>query len=231
VGGEEWLARMGGLPYVDYQVAQLWGDLLALLPDALTPIPSRLAYALADGAWARWEREAEEAVAEAVKREALDKSAAFSLLYEAMRWLGKRELDSAYLVSGPSIRFWSDGPQVHVQWDNRDRVLDGLPLWEATAGHHAMSPADLREAIVDFNTRFLRRMADRVAIAQAEWTRPEVALAPTLSEAHLQNARWAEQCLAAVAPREPDDWDRTFAGIASIEALPRFTSGAAQRLP
>src|SRR5262249_55531294 len=44
--GEPWLIRMGGLPYVDYQVAQLWGDLLDGVPDVLAPIPPRLARAL-----------------------------------------------------------------------------------------------------------------------------------------------------------------------------------------
>jgi hypothetical protein len=224
-GGEPWFAQKGGLPYLDYQVAQLWGDLLGFLPDVLAPVPPRLALAVASGAWMQWEREAEAAV-----MEALPKREASNLLYDAMRWLGKREVDSAYLVSGPAIRCWSDGAQVHLQWDNRDRMLDGLPLWEATTGHHTLPPAVFHDAIGDFNKRFMRRMADRVAIAQGGWARPEVTLAPHLAEAHLANADWAQGRLAARAPQEPDDWDLAFAGIARIEALPRFTSSTAQRL-
>jgi hypothetical protein len=230
-GGEQWLARMGGLPYVDYHVAQLWSDLLAFLPDVLAPVPPRLAQALANGAWARWEHQAEVALEEAMGIAILTKSEVISLLYEAGRWLGKRTLDSGYLVSGPNVHCWSDGAEVHIQWDNRDRTLDGLPAWEATAGQLAMPPAAFRKAISDFNTRFMRRMADRVAIAQVEWTRPEVAITPNLNEAYLANARWAQEHLAATAPQESDDWERTFGGIARIEALPRFTSGTAQRLP
>jgi hypothetical protein len=229
-GDEPWFARTGGLPYVDYHVAQLWGDLLDFLPDVLAPVPPRLVQALANGAWARWEQEAEAALEEAIGTKSLDKSEAISLLYEASRWLGKRTLDSAYLVAGPNVHCWSDGAQVYIQWANRDRTLYGLPAWEATAGQLAMPPAAFREAISDFNTRFMRRMADRVAIAQVDWTRPEVALAPHLSETHVGSERWSQEQLAATAPREMDDWDRTFAGIARVEALPRFTSGTAQRL-
>jgi hypothetical protein len=230
-GDELWYARMHGLPYLDYHVAQLWGDLIDFLPDVLAPVPLRLAQALESGAWARWEHEAVAALEEAVGAQSLDRSEAISLLYEASRWLGKRRVDSAYLVAGLNAHCWSDGTQVHIQWDNRDRMLYGLLAWEATAGQLAMPPAAFREAISDFNKRFMRRMADRVAIAQVAWTRPEVALAPHLGQTHLGSERWAQDCLAATKPRELDNWDRTFAGIAHIEALPRFTSGTAQRLP
>jgi hypothetical protein len=114
-----------------YQVAHFWSDLLELLPDVLAPVPHRLTLALVSGAWTQWEREAEAAV-----REALPRGEAINLLYDAMRWLGKRTVDNAYLISGPVIYCWSDGEQIHVYWDNRHLRLDGLPLWDATVGDH-----------------------------------------------------------------------------------------------
>lgn len=224
--GAQWFTRMNGLPYVDYQVAQFWGDLLGFLPDVLAPVPPRLAFALTSGVWTQWRREAEVAMAEV-----LPERDARNLLYDATRWLGKRKLDSAYLVSGPNIHCWSDGEQVHLQWDNRNCMLDGLPLWEATAGHHALLCTAFHQAIHAFDARFMRRMADRVAIAQAGWARPDVTLGPHLAETQVVQARWAQGRLAASAPQEPDDWDMVFAAIASIEALPRFASGTAHRLP
>src|SRR5262249_33426404 len=146
-------------------------------------------------------------------------------------WIGKREVDSAYLVSGPLIRCWSDGAQVYLQWDNRDRLLDGLPAWEASTGHHTLPPAAFHDVIGDFNERFLQRMADRVAIAQGEWARPEVALDPHLAETQLANTQWAQERLTASAAQEPDDWDLIRASIDRIQALPRFASGTARRLP
>jgi hypothetical protein len=105
-----------------------------------------------------------------------------------------------------------------------------MPLWETTTGHHTLSPAAFHEVIANFNERFLRRMADRVAIAQAEWTRPEVALSPFVADNQLASMRLAQKCLAGSASHEPDDWDLTLAGITRIQMLPRFASGTARRL-
>lgn len=128
---EHWWTRMEDLPYVDYPVAKFWGDALGFFPDVLEPIPPRLARALAsDDAWTVWERQAEIAVTQALPvREARN------LLYDATRWLGKRRLDSAYLLSGPQVWCWSDGTDAHIRWDNRESTFDDLPVWEATIGH------------------------------------------------------------------------------------------------
>jgi hypothetical protein len=222
---KRWLARMKGLPYVDYAVAKLWGDVLDFLPDVLEPVPPQLAHALATDVWSVWEREAETAVTQALPvREARN------LLYDATRWLGKRKLDSAYLVSGPKVWCWSDGTEAHIRWDNRERTFDGLPIWEATVGHHTMPVAAFREAVRDFDARFIQRMAERVAIAQAEWPRSDVALDPDLADSQRSEAQWSQGCLAASSPQEPDHWDLVFEAIARIEALPHFTSQAAERL-
>lgn len=93
-----------------------------------------------------------------------------------------------------------------------------------------MPVAAFREAVRDFDTRFMRRMADRVAIAQAEWARPDVALAPDLAESQRREAEWSQGRLAASSPQEPDHWDAVFDAIAHIEALPSFTSQAAEPL-
>jgi hypothetical protein len=215
-----------GLPYVDYQVARLWMDLLDLLPDVLAPVPPRLARILtAEHVWWTWQEQAEVAA-----REALPAEEASDLLFEATRWWYKRLLDSAYLVQGPLIVCWSDGQQAHVQWDNRECVLDGIPLWEASVGHHVMSLDAFRTALADFDARFIGRMADRVAIAQGEWSRPEVELDPHLAQHQVANAQWGQKALANTRQQEPDDWENVFQSIAALEALPAFASGRLQRL-
>jgi hypothetical protein len=192
----------------------------------LASVPPPLALALSGGAWMQWERDAEAAVLEALpKREARD------LLYDATRWLGKRTVDRAYLVSGPVICCWSDGTDVHLQWDNRDCRLDGPPLWASYTGHHTLRPVAFHGVIERFNERFMGRMADRVAIAQAEWAHPEVALDPHIAEEHRANSYWAQGCLAGSTQAEPDDWEATFAAITRIQDLPRLASGRAERLP
>ena len=34
--------------------------------------------------------------------------------------------DTTYLISGPRIWFWSDGAMLHIGWDNRKRLLEGI---------------------------------------------------------------------------------------------------------
>lgn len=224
--GERWLERTEGLPYVDYQVSRLWEDVLDMLPDVLEPVPQPLVPALRiDGWWTAWEREAAAALAMALpKREAGD------LLYCASRWLGKRFLASGYLVSGPDIVIWSDGQDVHIQWDNRDRLIEGHPAWDALLGQHTMPVEAYIEEVRSFDARFIRRMRDRVAMAQAEWARPDVALDPHLASEHRDRSQWLSRRLKRGAQREPIDWDAVLAAIARIEALPAFTSRTAIRL-
>src|SRR5262249_17997042 len=120
--GEQAAEHLGGLPYVDYQVAHLWSDLLDLLPYVLAPLPPRLALVVSpQEAWMTWQRQAE-----AATRGTFPDEDARDLLYKATRWWFNRWIDSQYLVAGPQIVCWSDGEQVHVQWDNRDRLLDGI---------------------------------------------------------------------------------------------------------
>lgn len=223
--GEPWLERMEGLPYVDYQVSRLWEDVLDMLHDVLEPVPQPLASALTDGLWAVWERAAETALLEAFPEdEALD------TLEAAAGWWWHRELDSLYLLSGPRIWFWSDTANAHIQWDNRDQLIDGLPAWEALVGQHTMPLEAYIEEVRSFDARFIRRMRDRVAMAQAEWARPDVALDPNLAREHQDRSKWLSRRFEPGAQREPIDWDSVLAAIARIEALPPFTSRTTIRL-
>jgi Family of unknown function (DUF5984) len=212
-------------PYVDYYVMRLWEDLLDMLPWVLGPIPANLAHAISrDGAWGDWQRQVEATLSPSPNDEGVD------LYYDASRWSGQRRLDSGYLMSGPYIYFWNDGADIHIQWDNRDRDLEGAPAWDAILGQVTMPVAAfLGEARV-FNDRFIRRMADRVAIAQGEWSRPDVMLDPGVGREQVERSHYLQRCLEAGTAREPDDWDRVFSAIARIEALREFPQEASLRL-
>lgn len=224
--GELWVARNVGVPYVDYQVAQFWQDVIDIVPDVLEPIPTWLARTLEPtGAWTEWHRRAEKAV-----MAALPKPEARNLLNEAGRWQRKRSLDTWYLSAAPAIWFWSDGANVHIEWDNRERYLhDSVLTWEAVLGHHALTVEAFRDEARSFNARFTRRMWDRTAIAQADWPRPDVALSPHLNAEHRQSARYMRHRLE-IGVREPDDWEAVFRAIAAIEALPIFPPEARLRV-
>jgi Family of unknown function (DUF5984) len=212
-------------PYVDYHVVRLWGDLLDMLPWILEPVPANLARALStEGVWENWERQVEALLSPSLGDEAFD------LYYDATRWSGQRRLDSAYLMSGPDMHIWNDGSNIHVQWDNRDCDLEGVLAREATLGQAAMPVAAFLDEVRSFDARFIRRMADRVAKAQGEWSRPDVMLDPNVGREQVWRSRYLQRCLEAGTAREPDDWDRVFSAIARIEALPGFPPEASLHL-
>jgi hypothetical protein len=155
---------------------------------------------------------------------ALPDQEGWDLLEAAAGWWWARYLDTAYLQAGPQIWFWSDGAEVHVQWDNRDRMLDGLPAWAAARGDHSAPADDFVAAVKAFDARLISRMRDRIAIAQVEWARPDVALDPGLDEEQLARSHRLAQRIGTVATREPTQWDAVFHAIARIEALPGFAS-------
>ncbi|WIG60771.1 MAG: hypothetical protein OJF49_003519 [Ktedonobacterales bacterium] len=220
-----WLAD---LPYVDYYVVRLWEDLLDLLPMVLEPVHARLVGMLApNGPWATWVEQAEAAVNAAFPSQY---DTARYIIYDVARWWWQRHLDTSYLQAGPNIVFWSDGADVHIQWDNRDCLLDDLLAWEAMLGESTLPVAAFLEEMRSFDARFLRRMRDRIAIAQADWARPDVALDPHPYEEHHRRVQWSRQQFEAASPREPTDWDAVFRAIARIESLPPFASGAVARL-
>lgn len=221
--GASWLEA---LPHVDYQVARLWEDVLDILPNVLDPVPSQLARALGpDGPWITWEQ-----AATRTAEQALDKQEAWDLLETAAGWWWARRLDTAYLQAGPRIWFWSDGINVHLQWDNRDLILDGQPAWEVVLDQHTVPEMDFLAEVRAFDAHFIAKMRDRIALAQAEWARLDVAIDPGIDQEQLARSSRFSQCLEAIAKREPTRWDEVFRAIARVEALPEFASEQTMRL-
>jgi len=212
-------------PYIDYYVARIWEDLLDMLPWVLEPVPASLARVISrDGAWGDWQRQVEAVLSPSPNDEAFD------LYYDVSRWTGQRRLDSGYLVSGPDIYFWNDGTDIHIQWDNRHRDLKGAPAWDAILGQITMPVAVFLDEVSSFDARFIRLMADRVAIAQGEWSRPDVILDPDVGREQIARSTWLQRSLEAGTAREPDDWDKVFSAISRIESLPDFPCKASLRL-
>lgn len=221
--GEPW---MEALPYVDYQVVRLWEDILEILPAALEPIPLPLTRMLGSGgSWLSWSR-----TAEMVVEQALPSDEGWSLLDAASGWWWSRHLDTAYLQAGPQIWFWCDDSSAHIQWDNRECVLDGLPAWEAAAGDYTLPVADFVADVRDVDMRFIARMHDRITIAQAEWSRPDVALDADLDQEQAARSHQFERYHQAAEKRESTDWSAVFRAISRIEELPEFPPEHALRV-
>lgn len=211
------------LPYVDYQVARLWEDVLNILPDVLEPVPKALAQHLGSGgAWHEWMRVAWTTP----ELQTLD---SMERVYDATNWWITRRVDTAYLQAGPNIWFWSDGESLHLEWDNHECTLDGQPAWEAAVGEDITPTEEFLAEVRNFDMRLIRRMHDRVTLVQGGEARPGITLDPGLSEDQRQRAQRLSTVLAHTTPREPTDWESVIRAVEAIQAQPIFP--AKQRLP
>ena len=206
--------RSGVSRFCDYQVVRLLEDVLDLAPYALEPIPEELRrYIALDEAsawghfWSKWcatidERDASE--------EMLD------LLEDAGSWLGRRKLDSLYLTPSTNVVMWSDADSVHIQWDNRGKLLNGCQAWSALFGTWSISRAAFRAEVLDFHERLVEQMAQRVSqVAQgalSEHVRVDI-------EALRREQHAREQSIDRVLglPAPPTDWSAVGAAIKELE--------------
>ena len=123
--------------FVEYQVARIHEDLVAMLPDTVEPIPSAVTLRFRDGSLGSTLRHVRKAW------ESLDDDDLS--LDVALDALGSRILDTMYLSPGAGIWIWSYGSKTVIEWDNRDCLVDGKQAWTATQGRHEMA----RDEFVD----------------------------------------------------------------------------------
>lgn len=131
----------------DYQIASFARDVLGSYGAALSPLPK-----LFEVEAENWENLCD------LHRAAVD----HDNYYEAFRWLGERSPDTGYLVSCPNVSFYLVGEKVVVGWDNRDRLVDGIPFWEAQFGTIELSIEEFKKESQGFASRLLDQMRTRI---------------------------------------------------------------------
>jgi len=181
----------GDLPYADYQVVRLWEDLIQILPQVLTEVPSDIADRLDDQtAWSH--------VLERAKAQNDAQRAA-----QGMGWWWQRQLDNAYLVAAPSVHLWRRNDIIHAQWSTPERNQG----WTRVEGHTSFALEDFLDEVRAFDQAFLTAMHERVAAVAQLGGIPGVSL-DLVHLAHEQRDRatWLESALeAAVAPYQWND--------------------------
>lgn len=188
------------LPYIDYQVARFWEDLLELLGTALVPLPEDIATLLADGEpWKNLLQRYEWAMADWDQWEVWD---------AALGWWWSRRLASGHALL-QQLSVWRVGDQVTLQWDGR---IDSTPFpWTAPEqGQITLSLQSFLEAVHDFNDQLMAQMAERVAGNAV------------LEREHAQRLTLLENALAH--PRQ-DDWDAIRTALAHSAISPNPSSG------
>jgi hypothetical protein len=147
--------------YCEYQVARLHMDLLELLPHALDPVPEDLRPLIARDSAESWNARRRAWLDE--NEDSMSQAKTCDIAEFSGQWVWQRSLDAGYLIYWPQIRVWSDETMTHIEWDNRDRVMDGNPVWSASVGSYTLPKTEFVQAIEDFHRRLMNQMDERVA--------------------------------------------------------------------
>jgi len=152
--------------FVEYQLARIHEDLLSMLPDVLEPIPAAVMLHFRDGSLVSTLRHLQEV------RESDD--AAAPDFDPALEALGSRLLDTAYVSPSAGVCIWSYDAKTVIEWDNRDRLVDGKCAWTAARGRRELARDEFVEEVRTFHVRLMAAMAERVQQVCANWARPDV---------------------------------------------------------
>jgi len=210
--------QLSDAPYTDYQVVRLWEDILEILPDVLSPIPTELLRKIRPGLTANfWHQQ----IAESIFTDGREIPNSEKAKYEsATDWLGLRRLDSLYLTQGPRIWLWSDSSQVFIHWNNTGLMMDGNELWTAQSGTYSLSRECFIEEVRSFDRRLITAMDERVQEIQQRWERPQIRIDKNalLSEQN-QRSQWLSQAFERLKNTPQLDWQEVADAIAHFEKL------------
>lgn len=197
-------------PLVDYQVARLHEDLLAVLADVLHPVPEDIAQILSRATAVGIKRRARELWEESDDSSAVGLKAIDSAL-------DARQLDTGYLSPNPLILVWRHADVVHVEWDGENQTLLGTTAWASPSGHVDMPVADFESNVAAFHRKLTQQMSTRIDEIRQRWARPEVRVdLDELSRSQLI----AEDRLQASLKRTPAHvvWDDVRRGLTACGA-------------
>jgi hypothetical protein len=180
------LRRWGGdQPHVDYQVSRLYEDVTEIAPFVLEPVPGVLGERL------DVVRQRIVALWQTAKRD--DTDASRDRACAARLWLGNRTLSAGHLRHGPRIEFVRVGDVVHVHCDNRDRVDDGVPMWDVGLLDATLPIDAFLAELRSFHDRLMTDMAQRIEVAAEVLPARGVAFDIGLARAEqAERSRWAD---------------------------------------
>ncbi|MGW2278218.1 DUF5984 family protein [Streptomyces sp. NPDC001770] len=186
-------------PYVDYYVARLWEDLLAIVSDAMEPVPGDLAGIAADPS-PGWEwvdtPEAEAAVG----------------------WHGAGYLYTGYLRVAPALRFCrtvAGGDDVVIAaWEQRADPEGVIGFAVPRTGRVTMRTSEFLAAVTELDRALFAVMEQRVRAISEFASGPAASGAmEQLRREHADRATW----LRRARDREPGtDWEAVRRGVRAL---------------
>jgi hypothetical protein len=188
--------------HCSYQVARQYEDVIEALPYIMEPVPADLVSHLSGGG--RW-RTTDCMAAWSEARPERDDDEYWNMIEHAVTWIGRRELSTAHLSPSVDFVMWSDDAAVHVEWDNRAKLFQGVPAWSAAQGSFSVPRRQFADNVRAFHDRLMQAMAERVRAVAAGALPPGVSVdvAVLLRE---QNARALQSAMNFGSPPIPTDW-------------------------
>ncbi|MEV6394662.1 DUF5984 family protein [Streptomyces sp. NPDC051907] len=177
-------------PYVDYFVVRLWEDVLALVSDAMEPVPQDLLGVAADHSpdWT-W-LDAPEAEA-------------------ALTWHGAGYLYTDYLRVAPDVRCWrtvvGEDDTVTVAWEHEADPEGVIEFAGPQTGRVTMPTGEFLAAVTELDRALLAAMDERISELEQSGPLPGVHVdVEQLRREQRDRAAWLQRA----RDREPGtDWD------------------------
>jgi len=151
---------LGVTRYCGYQVARLHEDLMDMLPYILEPVPVALTQYISVATNSDWQRNFA-AWCDKYDRH-LDLANYRKVLDNSIMWKANRKLDLAYLSPAADIWIWSDALNVHIEWDNTGKLVNGQPAWTASQGACHLPRARFMAEVHEFHWQLMTQMQNRV---------------------------------------------------------------------
>ncbi|MDM8561668.1 DUF5984 family protein [Candidatus Parabeggiatoa sp. HSG14] len=155
--------------HVDYQVVRLYEDVLEILPDILSPIPTEV-YSLIETPLVqkKW-------IADLTKvLTTEDDNELYETCYQATDWWAYRQLSTIHLNQGPDIWFFRVDDMIHIRWCNDEKKIDGIQPWAALTGDWQLPVAQFIQEIEAFHNRLMKEMGERIEILRTNNPIPHI---------------------------------------------------------
>ncbi len=189
--------------YCDYQVARIFENITEMLPTILDPIPPDLVKYVSGESGRAWMETQDSWGERNLTADAGDE--AWDVWHRATLLLNGRSLDSTYLTPSASILMWSDDTDVHIEWENADKVINGELAWSAVRGSVHLPRATFVEEVRAFHARLFEQMTSRIEQVASGALHPDIQIdLPGLIAENEQRRGWAAQ---ALEKREQACWD------------------------
>ncbi len=191
----------------DYQIAAFVRDTLGSVAAGTARLPERIERFAADSHRLHELRTETLALGRSPESEELS--------YTAWRWMGERHPWTGYLLACPNLYFLRIGDEVRIDWDNRDRMIEGCHAWTAERGVFAMPVESFVDECRDFAGRLLGAMDARIKSIEAGRETPQTPV--DLQSLWQQHETWRVEFASYFKEYQPDiPWGETEAALQLI---------------